>query len=259
MAEQKQLELIDLRVSYHSPNGQWRSVLTGVNLHLRAGETIGVLGPSGSGKSTLGLAAAGMLPINARITGGAISRPLVAGSQRSVTALIHQEPARVLSPVRRVGDQIADAVQARFGYDRAECKKITLEGLSAMQFEAPDNAYRAYPHELSGGQRQRIVIAQAFLLEPSLIVADEPTSALDSITQRAILKLMRRTLTQRPTAMILITHDPLILLDVVDRIAVLKDGRVVEENATERLWSQPRHPYTQRLLSLAHVQRPPSR
>jgi peptide/nickel transport system ATP-binding protein len=250
----KQIDVIDLCVSYAQPEGRGNSVLEGINLAIHAGETVGLLGSSGSGKTTLGLAIAGMLPDASRITGGEIRRPALTSIAEQVTAVIHQEPARALAPYRRVGDQIADVVQSRFGYRRPACRTIVLDGLRSMQFEGPDAIYRAYPHELSGGQRQRIVIAQAFLRKPGLIIADEPTSALDTVTQKHILQGIQQMMQQEPTAMLLISHDPVVLLSLASRIAVLEGGRIVEEKEAYQLWKQADHPYTQRLLSYARLQ-----
>ena len=211
----KELEILDLCVSYG---------LHGVCLDVRAGEVVGVLGASGSGKSTLALAIAGDLPRHARIVGGSIVRP----NPQTVTALVYQEPATVLSPFRRVGEQVADVVEARFGSARRQCRAVALDELRAMQFDDPEAAFQAYPHELSGGQRQRIVLAQAFVRKPTLVVADEPTSALDSVTEAEIMRLFRRTVRSRSTATILITHNPLLLRDFADRVIVLHEGRIID-------------------------------
>lgn len=245
----RELEIRNLSLSYRSGAKNWNPVLQGICLDVRAGEVVGVLGPSGSGKSSLALAIAGALPRTALITGGSITRP----NPNAVTALVYQEPATVLSPFRRVGEQVADVVEARFGSTRGQCRAVALDELREMQFKDAEAVFRAYPHELSGGQRQRIALAQAFVRKPTLVVADEPTSALDTVTQAEILRLFRETVGKRSTATILITHNPLLLRNLADRIAVIHKGQVIEESPAAALWARPEHPYTQSLMAHARA------
>lgn len=247
--EAKELEVRNLCLSYRPDAKGWHPVLHGVCLDVRVGQIVGVLGPSGAGKSSLALAVAGALPCHARITAGRIERP----NPHSVTALVYQEPATVLSPFRRVGEQVADVAEAHFGFIRRRCRAAALDELRAMQFEDPEAVFQAYPHELSGGQRQRIVLAQAFIRTPTLVVADEPTSALDTVTQAEILRLFKRTVRSRSLATILITHNPLLLRDFADRIVVIHEGRIIEENSATALWAHPAHPYTQSLMAHARL------
>jgi peptide/nickel transport system ATP-binding protein len=226
-----------------------------VNLEVGSGEVVGMLGPSGSGKTTLALAVMDLLPRNSRIDNGAISfraerNPDASRSfSRPGNSIVFQEPATVLCPVRRVGAQIADVIEARLGYSRKQCRVMALERLAEVQFDDPRAIYDAYPHELSGGQRQRIVLAQAFARNPTLVIADEPTSALDTITQAEVLNVMRLLVAERAAAMILITHDPLVLHGFADRIVVLHQGTIIEDSPAERLWNQPTHQYTKSLFA----------
>jgi oligopeptide/dipeptide ABC transporter ATP-binding protein len=250
----------DLHVRFSDSNGRAVHALNGVNLHVRAGEALGVLGESGSGKSTLAKGLLRILPRNAEIPRGTITfegRNLLQLSEKVMNelrgarlAMIPQEPGLSLNPVMKVGDQITDVLRAHRTWD-AHRRRVRAEDI--LQRLLPGTAgrsmYDAYPHQLSGGQQQRVVIAQALACEPALIVADEPTAALDAATEGEILEVFRKLKAERRRSLILITHDPTILRELTDRVAVMYAGRVVEQGPTHQILTHPRHPYVQGLLA----------
>jgi peptide/nickel transport system ATP-binding protein len=232
--------------------------LRGIDLAIRRGEAVGLVGESGCGKSVTWLAALGLLPKHARITGsvrlageeilGAAPQKLdrVRGGR---IAMIFQDPASSLNPVKRVGVQVTEALALHRGMGggtaRAEAKRLF------DQVGIPDAARRldAYPHELSGGQNQRVMIAMALAGEPELLVADEPTTALDVTIQAQILELLSALRRETGMALVLISHDLGVIGEVTERVAVMYAGRIVEEAPAEALLSTPRHPYAQGLLA----------
>ncbi|WP_026319248.1 ABC transporter ATP-binding protein [Amorphus coralli] len=233
-------------------------ILDDVSLTVRAGETVGIVGESGSGKSMTALSVMRLLPAGAR-TSGSIrldGEDLMTRSERAMCGirgrkigLVFQEPMTALNPVRTVGDQIAEAVRLHLPLGRAavDARVATLlkrVGL-ADQGVGPDR----YPHQLSGGQRQRVVIAIAIAADPKLLIADEPTTALDVTVQAQILALLRDVAAAEGAALVLITHDLAVVADMADRIAVMKDGRIVEEAAPLALFRAPKSAETRRLIA----------
>ncbi|HTT90921.1 MAG TPA: ABC transporter ATP-binding protein [Acidimicrobiales bacterium] len=247
------LELEDLDVSYarrgHTPV---RAVI-GASLTVGVGEIVGLVGESGCGKSTLGRAAVGLLRPSAgevRYRGEpvqALWRGPRPAKFRSLQ-MVFQDPYSSLNPRRRVGRQIADAIRLGTGAridDRAATARVgtLLErvGLSAAI------AHR-YPHEFSGGQCQRIAIARVLASEPSCIVADEPISSLDASAQAQIANLLAGIVAESGLGMLFISHDLSVVRKIADRTIVMYFGRVVESGVTERIWSDPAHPYTRGLI-----------
>jgi peptide/nickel transport system ATP-binding protein len=247
--------LVTLRGLTVSFDGQ--PALRGIDLDLARGEALGLVGESGCGKSVTWLAALGLLPGKARITGsvrldgeellGAPAATLerVRGGR---VAMIFQDPASSLNPVHRVGTQIMEALRLHRGLAgtaaRAEARRLLdLVGI-------PDAARRvdAYPHEFSGGQNQRVMIAMALAGNPEVLVADEPTTALDVTIQAQILELLRTLRREMNMALVLISHDLGVVGDSCERVAVMYAGRIVEEAPVERLFAGPAHPYAQGLL-----------
>jgi peptide/nickel transport system ATP-binding protein len=233
-------------------------VLHGVDLAVRRGEAVGLVGESGSGKSVTWLAALGLLPGKARITGSATLEGLELLNARAETldkvrggriAMIFQDPTTALNPVLSVGRQLTEALSLHRGLfgntARAEAKRLLdLVGI-------PDAGRRlsAYPHELSGGQNQRAMIAMALAGEPDLLVADEPTTALDVTIQAQILELIKVVRRETGMALVLISHDLGVIAETCDRVAVMYAGRIVEEAPATNLFDEPRHPYAQGLLA----------
>ena len=231
--------------------------LHGIDLDVMPGEAVGLVGESGCGKSVTWLAALGLLPGRASVTGsvtlagtellGAAPRVLdrVRGGR---IAMIFQDPASSLNPVHRIGTQVAEAVALHQGVARGAARAEAKRLLD--QVGMPDAARRmdAYPHELSGGQNQRVMIAMALAGRPELLVADEPTTALDVTIQAQILELLAELRRTTGMALVLISHDLGVVAETCERVAVMYAGRIVEEAPVETLFADPRHPYTQGLL-----------
>ncbi len=231
--------------------------LRGIDLDVAPGEALGLVGESGCGKSVTWLAALGLLPGKAKVTGSVTLRCeelLGAPAARlervrgGRIAMIFQDPASSLNPVHRVGAQIAEALALHRGLTgsaaRAEAKRLL------DQVGIPDAARRldAYPHEFSGGQNQRVMIAMALAGEPELLVADEPTTALDVTIQAQILELLGAIRRDTGMALVLISHDLGVVSETCERVAVMYAGRIVEEAPVDRLFEGPAHPYAQGLL-----------
>ncbi|MCA3417317.1 MAG: ABC transporter ATP-binding protein [Roseomonas sp.] len=231
--------------------------LRGIDLSIAKGEAVGLVGESGCGKSVTWLAALGLLPPKARITGSVmLDRQELIGAPAPVLeqvrggriAMIFQDPSSSLNPVHRIGKQIIEALGLHRGMTgsnaRAEAKRLLdLVGI-------PDAARRldAYPHELSGGQNQRVMIAIALAGQPELLVADEPTTALDVTIQAQILELLQSIRRQMGMALVLISHDLGVIAEACERVAVMYAGRIVEEAPVAQLFDAAAHPYTQGLI-----------
>ena len=252
------LSIRDLSVRYALPDGGDVVALDDVQLELRAGETLGVLGESGSGKSSLALAITRLLPPNAtslgsirfrdtELTGLADSE--LAKLRGASIGIVYQEPGVALNPVLRVGYQVQEVSRAHHGGASAAWREAALAAFESVGLERAH--FDAYPHELSGGQRQRVVIAQAIVCRPALLVADEPTTALDAVTQAGLLDLLKELRERLSMALLLVSHDPAVLADVADRLLVLYAGRVVEEGPLARVRAQPLHPYARALFKTA--------
>ncbi|MQY28731.1 dipeptide ABC transporter ATP-binding protein [Nocardia aurantia] len=231
-----------------------------LTLRVRPGEIVALVGESGSGKSTTAHAIIGLLPDNARITGGSIAvrgTEVVGASERtlrglrgSTVGLVPQDPMVGLNPTQRIGQQVAEAVRLRGVRGPAVAAEVR-ELLHRAGFDDADHRLSRYPHELSGGQRQRVLIAIALAGEPDLIIADEPTSALDVTVQARILDHLESLVRDSGTALLIITHDLAVAADRADRVVVLRDGRVVESGTPAEILvdSADRDPYTRRLVA----------
>jgi peptide/nickel transport system permease protein len=252
------LQIEDVTVSFPSPDGPIH-VVQNVSLSLGAGETVGIVGESGCGKTTTAMSVLGLLPGNGAITGGRIvfdGRDLVAlGEQglRSVRGkeigLISQEPMVSFNPTFRVGWQIAHLLRIHHGLSRRAARNRAIELLGSVRLNDPVAVARRYPHELSGGMAQRVSIAAALAGDPKLLIADEPTTALDVTVQSEILELLRDLQRERGMAILLVTHDWGVIADICEQVVVMYAGEVVEHAAIERLFDEPRHPYTEALLA----------
>src|SRR5437879_9926489 len=222
------------------------------------GEIIGVLGESGSGKSTLAVSLVRLLPRNGEIIRGAVhfeGQDLLRATPDELQqirgrciSLIFQEPSLALHPTLRAGEQVRQVLAAHSAPGKSALNERTRQVFAQLFPEDADRISRSYPHQLSGGQRQRVLIAQAIACGPSLVIADEPTASLDSATQREILRVFERLSRGFGVAIILITHNPSLLVGLADRVLVLYAGRVAEIGPTEIVLFHSLHPYTQALL-----------
>jgi oligopeptide/dipeptide ABC transporter ATP-binding protein len=252
------LEVQDLRTHFAVQGGEFAAV-DGVNLSVRAGQTLAIVGESGSGKSVTALSIMGLVNRPpGRLAGGSIrleGRELMGLPPRELQALrgrsmamIFQEPMSSLNPAFTIGDQIVEVLQRHRRIGRADAERLALQGLERVRIPAPAQRLDEYPHKLSGGMRQRVMIAMALANEPRLLIADEPTTALDVTIQAQILALMRELQQASGTAIVLITHDLGVVAEVADTVAVMYCGRIVEQAPVAALFAEPQHPYTVGLL-----------
>ena len=251
------LDLRALSVSFTTDDGTVRAV-DGIDLSLRRGRTLGLVGESGCGKSVTSLAIMGLLPPeNSRIEGevhfeGRDLLKLDANERRdmrgSQVAMIFQEPMTSLNPSYTVGDQIVEAIQRHQGLNAAEARAKAIAMLKLVRIPSPEKRVDDYPHKLSGGMRQRAMIAMALACGPKLLIADEPTTALDVTIQAQILDLMRGLRRDTDTSIILITHDLGVVAEMADDVAVMYAGQIVERAPVAQLFARPEHPYTVGLL-----------
>ncbi len=232
-----------------------------ISLTIRAGETYGIAGESGCGKSTLLKALLGSVEPPLTIVSGsveyifpdrkvnalAMTEADLAAVRWSRVSYVPQGSMHVLNPVRRIGATFYDFISTHKPMSARESAALVQEYLG--HFGLSPNVLSAFPHQLSGGMRQRVTIALATILSPPLIFADEPTTALDVVVQRAVVQLLKRIQRERNSTVVLITHDMGVQANLADRLAVLYAGRLVEEGDTRTIFKQPKHPYTQHLIS----------
>ncbi len=251
------LQVSDLSVDF-AVDRRWVPAAIRLNYEVRAGEVLAIVGESGSGKSVSSMAILDLLPRNARVSGsiklrGEELRGMSAQRMRRVRgddiAMIFQEPMTALNPAYTVGAQIVETLRLHRAISPSEARDRAIELLRMVELPDPEKAFRSYPHQLSGGQRQRAMIAQSLSCDPALLIADEPTTALDVTVQAEILDLMRNLRDRLDSAVILITHDMGVVADLADRIAVMRQGVIVETGPAEEIFARPQHPYTQELLA----------
>ncbi|UOQ61714.1 ATP-binding cassette domain-containing protein [Leucobacter rhizosphaerae] len=222
-----------------------RELVHGIDLDVAPGGTLGVVGESGSGKSLTLRAMLGLLPTGVRRTDGEIE---VGGA----IGMVFQDPLTALDPLARVGSQVREALRAGRGAGRGAGQGVAtpevLELLRLVQLPDPERIARSYPHQLSGGQRQRVVIAMALAGDPAVLLCDEPTTALDVTVQRRVLALLDDLRRERGLTLVFVSHDLAVVASMCDRVAVMRDGRIIEVGETERVLSAPRDPGTRALL-----------
>jgi peptide/nickel transport system ATP-binding protein len=253
------LELQGLDIRF----GQTHAVRS-LDLTIRAGETVALVGESGCGKSTTALAIMGLLSSAATLTGKinldgqdllSLRPSQVRALRGSRVSMIFQEPMTSLNPVMSVGEQITEALRCHRALSRRAARERAIELLDLVHIPRPRARLDDYPHRLSGGQRQRVMIAIAVACEPRLLIADEPTTALDVTIQARMLELLDDLRTRMKMSLLFITHDLDVVSQYADRVAVMYDGVKVEENSATELFRSPRHPYTRGLLSASLLDR----
>ena len=245
-----------LTVSYASATGRVVAV-DRVDLELRQGNVLGLVGEAGSGKTTMATALLGLVRPPARVDAGQIvfqGRDMLAQSGEALRqlrwrelAFIPQGAMSALNPVVRVGGQFADVMKAHGVRGHEEIRRRTAELLQSVDLD-PATA-QLHPHQLSGGMKQRVCIAMAIALGPKAVIADEPTSALDVVVQRSVMETLGAVQRRRGLALLLIGHDMALQAQVVDRLAVMCKGHIVEVGAVSEVFGRPAHPYTRLLLS----------
>ena len=251
------LQIRDLCVTFNTPLGPL-SAVRGVDLDVHASEMVAVVGESGSGKSVSFLAAMGLLPRTATVSGSVMlqGRELVGASAKELRSvrghllsMIFQDPLSALNPVHRIGAQIAEMLQAHQKLSDKAARARAVDLLDIVGIPQPGDRAMQYPHEFSGGMRQRVVIAMAIANSPKVLIADEPTTALDVTVQAQILEVIQKVQKQFGTAVVLITHDLGVVARVCERVNVMYAGRVVERADVGELFEHPTHPYTRGLLA----------
>ncbi len=251
------LSVTDLTVELQTSRGMVPAV-RGVSFELEKGGTLGVVGESGCGKSVTALAIMGLLPDGARTTGRVdldgtdlltLDEAARCGIRGNRIAMIFQEPMTSLNPVQRIGRQIAEPLRLHRGLRGANARDEVLRLLDRVGLPDPARRINAYPHQMSGGQRQRVMIAMALSCAPDILLADEPTTALDVTIQGQILDLLNELVDDTGMGLILISHDLGLIGETTENVAVMYGGAVVEQGATDRLFAQLAHPYSQGLFA----------
>jgi len=256
-ATQPVLSVRDLKVA--TRGRQPSDILKGISFDIHPGETLCLVGESGSGKSVTSLVTMDLLPRDElRSTAGTVRLNgediLTATPSRTKAlrgaemAMIFQEPMTALNPVLTIGLQMDEVYWAHTKMRPKERREAALAAFAAVHLPDPARIYDSYPHQLSGGQRQRVMIAMALALKPKLLIADEPTTALDVTTQKQILSLIRELQEEQNTAVLFITHDMGVVVDIADRVCVMRRGEIVETGPVEQVLSRPREDYTRDLL-----------
>ena len=257
------VQIDNLSVSFATDAGAVKAV-DDVSLRVAPGEVLAIVGESGSGKTVTAKTILGLLPETATASGAVILRSKDGASEADVVtlskkqlrdvrgtdvAMVFQEPSTALNPVYTVGWQIAEGLRAHGSLSKKEAMAQAVEILGRVGIPEPEKRVKYYPHQFSGGQKQRVVIAMALVLNPGLIVADEPTTALDVTVQAEILDLLRRCRDDFGAAIVLITHNMGVVADLADRVAVMYQGKLVEEADARTLFAAPQAEYTKKLLA----------
>lgn len=248
------LSVRDLEISYDLPGGR-RTVVANVSFDVHAGEVLGLIGESGSGKTQTAFSILDVLPGGGRLTAGriAIGGAVTSQADRArlrgrTVAYIPQEPMSNLDPSCTLGHQLTEPMRKVSGLSKADARAKAIALLERVGIADPAGTLRLYPHQVSGGMAQRVLIAGAIAGDPDVLIADEPTTALDVTVQAEVLDLLRDLQRERGMAMVIVTHNFGVVADICDTVAVMQDGRVVEQGPVERIFDHPQHPYTQSLL-----------
>lgn len=253
MSQSTVLEIKDLEVELYSEKGPL-PVIDKVNLSIKEGEIVGIVGESGCGKSMLASAIMNLLNSPAQIAAGTIfyeGQDMTTLSSKEFQkirgneiSMIFQEPMTSLNPLMKVGKQIEEAIKAHEKVSHAELKERAIAAIRDVGIPQPEKVYHDIPSRLSGGMRQRIMIAMALVCHPKLLICDEPTTALDVTIQAQILRLIKKLRDETNTAVIFISHDMGVIYQMVDRVVVMYAGQFVESAPCKKLFEKPLHPYT---------------
>jgi oligopeptide/dipeptide ABC transporter ATP-binding protein len=251
------LSVENLQVRFWTARGTIYAV-NGVAFDVAPGETLGIVGESGCGKSVTSLAILGLLPRAGRAVAGSVvleGRDLIGLSDAELRrirgkeiAMIFQDPMTSLNPVLTIGRQIRESLETHFDMDKDAAERRAAELLDRVGIPSAKARLRDYPHQFSGGMRQRAMIAMALACEPKVLIADEPTTALDVTIQAQILELLRELVSERDTALIMITHDLGVVAGMCERVNVMYAGMFMETGSAEQVFARPRNPYTLGLL-----------
>jgi peptide/nickel transport system ATP-binding protein len=250
------VDVIDLRIAL---TGSGVDVVDEIAVQIRPGEVLGLVGESGSGKTTVGMALLGHVRRGGEIVGGVIridgrdlstlSEPELRRLRGGVVSYIPQDPGTSLNPALRISTQLEEILEAHASNGGAEDRRARVrEALEEVALPSDDEFLKHYPHQLSGGQQQRVAIAMAFANRPHVIVCDEPTTGLDVTTQARVLETVRDLCRSHRVAALYVSHDLAVVAELADRVAVMYGGRIVESGTRDKLFNDPRHPYTRRLL-----------
>ena len=256
------LEIKGLKTQFFTEAGIVRAV-DGIDIHVKRGEVLGVVGESGCGKSVTSLSIMRLVSQPGKIVEGQIvfdNQDLLKLSESQMIkirgnriSMIFQQPQSCLNPVFKIGDQLSEVLHIHQDLGKEAGQKRAIQLLSMVGIPEPESRIHAYPHEMSGGMAQRVMIAMALACVPELLIADEPTTALDVTIQAQILDLMRNLRSKMETSIILITHDLGVVAEMCDRVVVTYAGREVEEAPIEELFASPKHPYTAALIGSTPV------
>ena len=250
------LSIKDLHVTFRSRRGSVRAV-RGCSISIEQGEVLGLVGESGSGKSQLSLACLGLTAESGEVRGQIqICGNEIIGEDKEVIrsmrgkqiAMIFQNPMTALNPFFNIGEQLTDMLCANQDFSREEAHKELVSAFSDVALPDPEKALIKYPHQFSGGQLQRIMIALALTCRTKVLIADEPTTALDVTTQSQIIKLLRRIVEEHSIALLFISHDMGVISELADRVAVMRQGEIVEKGDRRKILESPSHEYSRLLL-----------
>ena len=256
------LEIKGLKTQFFTEAGVVRAV-DGIDINVKRGEVLGLVGESGCGKSVTSLSIMRLVGQPGKIVEGQIvfdSEDLLKLSESQMVkirgnriSMIFQQPQSCLNPVFKIGDQLSEVLSIHQDLGKEAGQKRAVQLLSMVGIPEPESRVNSYPHEMSGGMAQRVMIAMALACVPELLIADEPTTALDVTIQAQILDLMRNLRSKMETSIILITHDLGVVAEMCDRVVVMYAGRVVEEAPIIELFQSPKHPYTAALIGSTPV------
>ena len=262
MAEPSPSTLLEIsQLSLYLDNGNSEQKLVdNINLSIRSGQSVAIVGESGAGKSITAYAIPGLLPGNINATGEILfdeqslldlPEPQIRALRGAQIGMVFQEPQSALNPLHKVGDQVAEVLRLHNNFTKAEAYRETIQLFNQVELPNPETLLHRLPHQLSGGQRQRVLLAMAIACRPKLLIADEPTTAIDATQQKTLMLLLQKLQRETGMAMLFISHDMELVRDYCQYIAVMANGRIVEQNQTEAIFNNPNHPVTQALINSA--------